>query len=543
MTKRRVLIVGGGSSGWIAAGYLNGALNDRGEKQNVSITLVESPDVPRIAVGEATIPAILHMLEVIGLDEVEFMRAVDATYKQAIKYPNWVRKDGSHYYHPFSRPTYGPIDRTGEAWARSDRSIPYMDTVSAQPTFCEMGLAPKMLGPWTFGAPLFYAFHINAQKFADYLRDVSVPRGVNHILDHVTDVEMAENGRIAAVHTKTGDRIEADLFIDCTGFSARLIGQKLGVGFQDFSRYLMCDRAVTMHVPYEVAYPGEVRPYTTATAQSAGWIWDVPLRGRRSLGYVHSSQFVNENDAEAELRAYEGPHCADQPSRFVNFMVGWREKAWTANCIAIGLSGGFLEPLESTGLYLSDLASVMLAEHFPYHDDHEPALAFRFNRIMSNRYYEILDFLNLHYCLTKRTDTEFWREVQRSERITDRLKAKLEFWKIKAPSGPDFEDQFFLGQPPAPAATSDPVIDARPHVDTAKLWSYFSYLCILYGMDADLTDFRMEPGAARPPSVVTERVARRLRLAPTKLPRHDIWLKKVLGMPDYPTGPRPAGWM
>lgn len=543
MSRRRVLIVGGGSAGWITAAYLNGALNARGREKNISITLVESPDVPRISVGEATIPAILHILDVVGVDETDFMRAVDATYKQAIKYPNWLNNDGASYYHPFSRPALGPIDRSGEIWAQSDRSIPYMETVSAQPAICEMGLAPKMFGRWDFGPPLYYAFHLNAQKFADYLRDFSVPRGVTHILDNVVNVEMAENGRISAVHTQKGDRLEADLFIDCTGFSARLIGKELGIGFHDASQWLLCDRAVAMHIPYEHAYPGEVRPYTTATAHSAGWIWDIPMRSRRSIGYVHSSQFISDDQAEAEMRAYEGSHAADLPSRIVKFMVGWRRKAWSANCVAIGLSGGFIEPLESTGLYLSDLGAVMLAEHFPYHDDHEAALSFRYNRILSNRYHEILDFINLHYCLTRRTDTAFWREVQRTERITDRLKAKLDFWRMKSPSKSDFEDQFFLGQSQALASSSEAGADRRPPVDTAKLWSHYSYECILYGMDARITNYP-DPGrfALRSPEIAP-RIAHRVQAARTKLPPHEVWLKQVLGMPDYPSGPRPAGWV
>ena len=542
MAKRRVLIVGGGSAGWITAAYLNGALNERGAKPRVEITLVESPDVPRIGVGEATIPAILHILNVIGLDEIEFMRACDATYKQAIKYVDWVEKDGSHYYHPFSRPPLGPIDRSGETWMRSDRSIPYMDTVSAQPALCEAGLTPKMFGPWNAGPPLYYAFHMDAQKFADYLRDFSTPRGVKHIMANVTDVEKTDNGRIAAVNTDQGERLEADLFVDCTGFSARLIEKEMGVGYYDASQYLLCDRALAMQIPYDVTYPGEVRSYTTATALNAGWIWDIGLRTRRAVGYVHSSKFVSKEDAEAEMRAYEGPHCKDLPARFIDFKTGWRKKAWAGNCVAIGLSGGFMEPLESTGLYLADLGVVMLADHFPYRDEHEEALSFRYNRILSNRYGEILDFLNLHYCITKRNDTAFWREVQKPEHITDRLQAKLDFWRMKSPSSSDFEDQFFQTQNQALAETTENGEDRRPIVDTAKLWSHFSYEAILYGMHCEFREFEDQDGVAPYPSEITPLVVNRVRGLKAKLPVHETWLKKVLGMQDYPKGPLPAGW-
>lgn len=538
--KKKLLIVGGGSAGWIAAAYLNGALNDRGNKKNVEITLVESPDIPRISVGEATIPSINHILGVIGLDELEFMKATDATFKQSIKYTNWLYGKGEFYHHPFSRYRAGPIDRAAEKWVATDRKIPFTETVSAQPIICEMGLAPQMLGEWDFGPKLKYAFHMNAQKFADYLREFSVQRGVKHILANVTNVDVSENGHISSVSTDTDQTLGADLFVDCTGFSARLIEGALGVGFQDCSQYLLSDRACVMHIPYEDHFPGGVRPYTTATALSSGWVWDIPMSTKRSIGYVHASGYISKDKAEAELRAYEGSHAKDMSARFVNFKVGWREQAWKANCIAIGLSGGFIEPLESTGLYLADLASVMLAEHFPYHPDSMETMAFRFNRIMNNRYYEILDFINMHYCLTRRTDTEFWREVQKPGRITDRLKAKLEFWQLKLPSTADFDDQCFPGQSFAPMTGQG---DLRPPVDTAGLWNHESYEAILYGMDFRGPEFEKMLGDARPPVQVPGYMIQRLQGAKQKLPPHHIWLNRVLGMKQYKISGPPAGWI
>ena len=305
---KRVLVVGGGSSGWMAAAYLNAVLNHDGAK-TADISLVESPDVPRIGVGEATVPNINHILAVIGIDENEFMKRVDGTFKQSIRYVNWLHGKGDYYHHPFSRFRPAPVDWSGQNWLMSDRSIPFTETVSAQPIICELGRAPKPVGQSEIGTPLTYAFHMNALKFADYLCELSTARGVSHHLDHVVDVEMAENGNIAAVHTRGGQRLEADLFIDCTGFAALLIEKKLGVGWSDCSQWLLCDRAVTMHVPYEHHYPGYVRPYTTATALSAGWIWEIPLQDKRSLGYVHSSAFLNDEDAEREIRRVRGQAC------------------------------------------------------------------------------------------------------------------------------------------------------------------------------------------------------------------------------------------
>ena len=221
----------------------------------------------------------------------------------------------------------------------------------------------------------------------------------------------------------------------------------------------------------------------------------------------------------------------------MHFKVGHREKAWAANCIAIGLAGSFIEPLESTGLYLSALAAIMLAAHFPYTDDMAP-LAFRFNRIMTNRFYEILDFINMHYCLTRRSDTEFWREIRRSERVNDRLKAKLEFWRVKPPSPADFEDQFLPGQADTPLPSGGLPGDHRSPIDTAGLWNHESYEAILYGMDFLRDECDEWFGKDRPKTRVPAYVVDKLKLAPRNLPPHDVWLKRVLGMPDYPSARR-----
>lgn len=528
---RKVLIVGGGSAGWIAAAYLDAALNFEGQRR-AEISLVESPDVPRIGVGEATIPNINHVLAVIGIDQHEFMRRVDGSFKQSIRFVNWLNGRGESYHHAFSRNRPGALDRSGELWLQSDRSIPFSETVSAQPMICEMGLAPQMLGRWDFGPPLAYAYHMNALKFADYLTELSTARGVRHYLDHVVDVEMAENGDIAAVKTREGLRLEADLFVDCTGFAGLLIEKKLGVGWIDCSQWLLCDRAVTMHVPYDHHWPGYVRPYTTATALSNGWIWDIPLQDRRSLGYVHSSAFQDQEDAEREVRRFEGPHAESLDSRIVRFKVGHRAKAWARNCVATGLAGSFIEPLESTGLHLSELAAVLLAEHFPRGDD-MAALAMRFNRLMANRFYEILDFINMHYCLTRRTDTEFWREVQRPGRINGRLQAKLAYWRRKPPSAADFEDPFFPGQPTDPLPSGGLPGDHRPPSDTAGLWGYPSYEAVLYGMDFLAAECDEWYGPNRPPPQVYKYVLDRLAMARQKLPLHHIWLQRVAGMAEY----------
>lgn len=547
MEKRKILIVGGGSAGWMAAAYLNGALNRRGNDHRVDIELLESPDTPRISVGEATIPSMRHLLAAIGIDEMEFMRVTEGTFKQSIKYVNWVHNDNSFYHHPFSSLRTQPIDYAGSDWLRSDRSVPFMETCSIQPLICEWGRAPVMFGEWRMGARLNYAYQMNAQKFADYLRDFSTARGVVHTMANMAQVKKHANGDIASVITDKGQEITADIFVDCTGFRSLLLEKEMGVGYEDFGKYLLCDRAVTMHVPYDTHYPGMVRPYTTATALSNGWIWDIPMQTRRSIGYVHSSAFIDEEAAEREMRAYQGGNTDDLPCRFIPFKAGRRHQQWQGNCVAIGLSGGFIEPLESTGLYLSDLGAVLLAEHFPWRREDQEMLAARYNRLMTNRYYEILDFINMHYCLTKRTDTEFWRTVQEREHITDRLQAKFDYWRRKPPSPHDFQDQNFAAMVGQDASALPPIgsgmQDARAPVDTAGLWNHESYECILYGMEFLQEECDQWFGERRPPTQVNPAILQRLQMARQMLPPHELWLQQALGMQDYPKAARPKGWI
>ena len=274
---RRVVIVGGGSAGWIMAAYLNGAINARGRDKKINITLVESPDVPRISVGEATVPSIHHVLEVIGIDEKAFMRETDASFKQSIKYVNWLENDGSGYHHPFNRATLGPIDNSGANWMVSRRDIPFMETVSAQTLIAEACRGPKTGDGRPFVAPVKYAYHFDAQLFADYLTKIATAAGVTHVRANVVKVNTGEDGLIKTLDLDTNDQLEGDIFVDCTGFKALLMEKTMGVPFEDFSQWLFCNQAVVAQFGYEDYFPGVVRPYTTATAMSAGWVF--PLFG------------------------------------------------------------------------------------------------------------------------------------------------------------------------------------------------------------------------------------------------------------------------
>jgi tryptophan halogenase len=308
----------------------------------------------------------------------------------------------------------------------------------------------------------------------------------------------------------------------------------------DYSNWLLCDRAITIDIPYDHYYPGNVRPYTTTTALSSGWAWDIPLQTHRSLGYVNSGEFIDEEDAANELRVFEGPHTESLDTHTRYFKVGYRAKPWARNCVSIGHAGGFIEPLESTDLYLAGLAAEMLAEHFPYGDDMAP-FAYRYNRILANRFYEILDFINLHYCLTQRADTEFWREVCKPKHVNDRLQAKLDFWKVKVPSMSDFVDQKFPLQPETALPAGNLPGDHRAPVDTAALFGIENYEAVLYGMGFLAEECDLWFGEKRPKTRIPRQIVENLRRAPDALPPHAVWLQQAVGMPQYPvsSGARP----
>lgn len=468
----RVLVVGGGSAGWITAAYLDAVLNGVGTPKSVLVGLIESEKIGRIGVGEATIPTIKRTLQRIQIPERAFMEAADATFKQAIRFKDWLRP-GHDYYHPFDRLTATQFDRHGLRWLMSDRSLPYADTVTPQPGLCEAGLAPKRADQPDYQGAIAYAYHMDAERFAVTLRDLALSRGVHHVVDDVVEVEQQDSGDIAAVKTAGGKRIEADLFVDCTGFARVLIGKTLGAAFESYAPWLLCDSAIAMQVPYDKKPQPNVRPYTSATALSAGWVWDIGLSGRRGTGYVYSSAYLSPDEAEAELRAFEGPHCADVPARRLRFESGRIETPWVRNCVAIGLSAGFLEPLESTGLYFVEEGVDYLTELFPRFGSME-TLRPLYNQRMRERYEESVDFINLHYILSERRDTPFWREATADHRVSPRLKALLDRWEEKPPSQLDFLDQ-------------------------RQLFSHINFEYILYGME-----WAPKALAGRPPGEVAK---------------------------------------
>lgn len=421
---KRVVIVGGGTAGWMTATGLSKVL---GDLPDLSFTLIESDAIGTVGVGEATIPQIQAFNNMLGLDENEFVRETHATYKLGIEFVDWLR-EGHSYVHPFG--TYG-IDMMGiefhHFWLRGHDlgDATKLDAYSIAAMAGKAGkfLRPDRSNPNSPLSKIGYAFQFDAGRYARFLRKRAEAQGVKRIEGRITGVEQdGESGFVRAVSLDNGARVEGDLFIDCSGFRSLLLGQTLGVPFTDWSKWLPCDRAVA--IPCELG--GEAVPLTRSTARSAGWQWRIPLQHRIGNGHVYSSAHMDEAEAEDILvSSLDGKPLA-QPNR-LRFQAGHRAKAWDKNVVALGLAGGFLEPLESTAIHLVQSGIARLLTLWPTSAFGAKEIE-RFNRESEQDYVDIRDFLVLHYKATERDDSEFWRYC-RNLPPPDGLREKLEMFE------------------------------------------------------------------------------------------------------------------
>lgn len=424
---RSILIVGGGTAGWMTANLLAKRLH----RLPVEITLVESPDIRTIGVGEATVPAIRDYFRAIGVSEFDVMRASQGTVKLGIDFRDWSRT-GESFFHPFGR--YG-VDAFSvpfhQFWLRrrmAGDQTPLADYCLATcAAMRDLVLLPPEQPANDLGV-FDWAIHFDAGLFARFLSQRAQDQlGVRHVEGTVTDVRLdAENGRIASVLLNGGGSLEADLFIDCSGFRSLLLGQALDVPYEDWTHLLPCDRAVA--VP--CTHGDELTPYTRSTALSAGWQWRIPLQHRVGNGYVYSSRHISDDEATATLLSHlEGEPLADP--NMLRFRTGHRTRVWERNCVAIGLAAGFLEPLESTSITLIQSGIERLLAHFPDRD-FAPALADEFNRITKLEYARIRDFLLLHYWANGRGEP-MWEECRAMalpSALAERVRAFREAGKL-----------------------------------------------------------------------------------------------------------------
>lgn len=465
--SRTFVIVGGGSAGWIAAACLAHALRGRGR-----VRLVESDEIGIVGVGEATIPPIQFLNSLLGIDEREFIRETQATFKLGIHFRDWTRL-GHEYVHPF-----GPYGRTIDAvgfhnfWLRlqangdatnlADYSLATVAALQGKFATPPPNVPPE--------AVLAYAYHFDAGLYARFLRRYCEGRGVERIEGKIVSVKQRpEDGFITGVELDRGELVEGDFFIDCSGFRGLLIEQTLGAGFEEWSRWLPCDRALA--VPCESVSP--LTPYTRSTARTAGWQWRIPLQHRIGNGHVYCSSFIKDDEAADILLAnLDGKALADP--RPLRFTAGRRKKAWVKNCVALGLAAGFMEPLESTSIHLVQTGVFRLLALMPV-DDHDQASADEFNRLTQDEWEQIRDFLILHYNATERTDTPFW-DYCRNMQIPDSLAHKIELFRnrgrVARYDGQLFQESswvaVFLGQGVWPKAY-DPLADVPPLDQVRKM--------------------------------------------------------------------------
>ncbi len=463
---RSILIVGGGTAGWMTAATFARILGPDYAK----ITLVESDEIGIIGVGEATIPQMATFNRMLGLDEDQFVRETKGSFKLGIQFVNWGRL-GHRYFHPFGR--YG-LDMKGVSFhayylrLRQLGEAPDVDAWSLQ------AMAARddkfMRGIDAGNSPLSdiaYAYHFDAGLYARFLRRYAEEREVVRREGRIVDVKLrGEDGFVRSVTMQDGSEIEADLFVDCSGFRGLIIEQALKVGYTDWSHYLPCDRAVAVPCASVDAWT----PYTRSTAHAAGWQWRIPLQHRIGNGHVFSSSHMSDDEATAILMAnLDGEPLADP--RTIPFTTGHRNRMWVKNCVALGLAGGFLEPLESTSIWLIQSGLSRFLTMFPDRDFNQADID-RYNRIMTTDYEEIRDFLVLHYHATERTDSPFW-DTCRTMAIPERLAEKMRVFRSHGRAFRENEELFndtswfavMLGQLIEPAS-HDPVADVMPLDET-----------------------------------------------------------------------------
>ncbi len=479
---KEIVILGGGTAGWMAASYLGKHLQGK-----VRITVLEAPDIGKIGVGEATIPNLQKVFfDHLGLAETEWMRQCNASFKTGVRFINW-RTSGAgvaqprqlaalgrgadsasdHFYHPFGLlPSHDQIPIT-HYWFlkkyRGQTDEPFDYACFREPPLLDACLAPC----WRNGrSATRYAWHFDAHLVADFLRRFAISKqGAVHIQDTLIGVDLDSNGFIKCLHTRDGRALTADLFIDCSGFRGLLINKALNEPFVDMNDHLLCDSAVACAVPHNDELHG-VEPYTSAIAMPAGWTWKIPMLSRFGTGYVYSSQFASPDQAGDDFCRLWNLDPNKTALNKIRFRVGRNRRAWVKNCVSIGLASCFLEPLESSGIYFIYAALYQLARHFP--DKHfDPILSDCFNREIETMFDDTRDFLQAHFYCSPRVDTPFWR-ANKDLRLPENIKDKMAMYRAGLPINPPFTDE----------STYYGNFDA----EFRNFWTNGSYYCIFAGL-------------------------------------------------------------
>lgn len=509
-----VVILGGGTAGWMAASYLKKAF------PGLNITLLEAPAIPKIGVGEATIPNLQKVFfDFLGIPEDDWMRECNAAFKVAVKFVNWRKPRAAgvddHYYHLFGLIPNCDDVPLSHYWVQrhlAGDTEPMDYACYKEPPLLDAKLAPRFLDG---SRAMYYAWHFDAHLVADFLRKVATGWGVNHVLDQLENVELGADGSIAALHTTKGRKLEADLFVDCSGFRGLLINKAMGEPFIDMNDYLLCDSAVATAVPNDDAVNG-VDPYTSAIAMNSGWTWKIPMLGRFGSGYVYSSKFATEEQATRDFCQLWNLDPDKTNLNKIRFRVGRNRRAWVKNCVGIGLSSCFVEPLESSGIYFIYAAIYQLAKHFP-DKNFDPVLIDRFNREIETMFDDTRDFIQMHYLTTPREDTPFWAANKRELHLSDDVQYKLATYK----SG------LAVNMP----ITTEETYYTSFEAEFRNFWTNSSFYCILAGMgwvpERPLPSIRYRPDSQEKARAAFAEIKRKSAELAAKLPTNHQFLQHL----------------
>lgn len=432
---RKIAIVGGGTAGWLAANHMG---LEAAKREGLSITVIESPEVPTIGVGEGTVPLIKISLERFGISEAELLLRCEATFKTGIKFINWMErkesKKNNFFYHSFDTPYISGLDPTNY-WLSS--KICDFSELDKSYLVSENNRSPKLRESPPYKGVVNYAYHFDARKFSDLLSENAIRRfGVIHKKKTITSASLDESGFISSLNYEGGESEDFDFVIDCSGFSSLLIGKLFDVPFVDKCDQILADKALALQVKSDSE--DEIFPYTKATAHKAGWIWDIPLATRRGTGFVYSSAHMSEQEAMAEFAGYHGEKFIEGNVRSIPMKAGYRKKFWVKNCAALGLAQGFIEPLEATSIVITDKCAELIASLFPDCRDDIEGRAKQLNLRVEQIWERVIDFVQLHYAISDRRDSRFWCDCTDGVKVSDVLRDRLSLWESFIPNASDF---------------------------------------------------------------------------------------------------------
>ena len=503
-----IIIVGGGTAGWLSACNLAKQLNVVADN-SFNITLIESPDIPTIGVGEGTWPTMRKTLNRLGIDEADFMRECNATFKHGTKFVNWRKTPQNnkqeHYYNLFTSYVDPAEFNLAPYWQMglAENGKSYPDAVSMQEQICQHGLAPKKITTPAYDGIVNYAYSLDAGKFGLMLKRLATETlGVKHISANVTNVNLDDDGYISSVETDSQGQFDGDFFVDCSGTKSLLIGEALKVEFKPFTDTILTNHAVFMQVPHPEE-DSEIVPCTVSTAQECGWSWDISLANRRGVGYVYSDKYCSHERAEQVLREYVGEQAKGLTANTVKVNVGQRDKSFHKNCLALGMAAAFIEPLEASAIFLMEAGSNMLADLFPRDRSALAQVEKTFNESFNYRWARTVDFIKMHYYLSERDDSDFWLDNRKISTMPQSLVDKLSHWQHQPISKYDF-----------------------PH--TFEPFAMESYQFVLYGMNNNINFNQIGSfGETDKAKQLFEDIGKTTEVALKELPNHRELIDKI----------------